>query len=120
MACTDKKLRDQHFDHFIQLYYDNLTQTIRLCGSKPNGLFQLSDLQQQLRQFGKFGLIMAPLLMQVMVSDAKDIAKVDDMANSMGTDKEMTSFAVLTDASREKYRQRLGDSIDDVKRWGWL
>lgn len=120
MTCPDKILREQHYEQLLRVYYENLAQTIRLCGSDPERLFPWTNFLEQLRQFGKFGIVMAPLLLQVMVSDPKDIFLVDDMANAVGTDKEKSSFAVLTAESTEKYRQRLGDSIDDAKRWGWI
>lgn len=58
---------------------------------------------------------MAPMVLQVMVSDLEDILATD----AIGVDGNL-SFAVFTAASRKRYRQRLGDCIDDAKRWGWI
>lgn len=65
---------------------------------------------------------MAPVLLQVMVSDPKDIPHVDEMAN-VANDEATTkngTFAVLDAPTKEKFRKRLVDVLDDAKRWGWL
>lgn len=60
-TSTDKQLRDAHLDEFLQVYYSNLVRIVRATGSDPAILFPEAELHRQLRLFGKYGVMVAPL-----------------------------------------------------------
>lgn len=123
MTSTNKQLRDKHYDHLIGIYHENLTGIVEACGSRLQRPFRLDDLHEQLRMFGKFGVAMAPLLLQVIVSDPSMISNLDEMAEaaeSADADSELASFATFDEESTRNFRQRLGDVIDDAKRLKWI
>lgn len=121
MSSTDKALRDRHYDEFIRIYYDNLAQTIRKCGSVPEQLFTFADLQSEFKKFGKYGVIMAPCLLQVLVSDPSNIVDMNVLANCDADDGSANkNIANLDENSLVKYKQRLSDVIADAKKYGWI
>lgn len=120
MSSTDKALRDRHFDEFIRIYYDNLAQTIRKCGSKPEQLFTFADLQSEFRKFGKYGVIMAPCLLQVLVSDPSNIVDMNVLANDADNSSANKNIANFDEKSLQKYKERLTDVIADAKKYGWI
>lgn len=119
MSSTTKALRDRHYDDFIRIYYKNLSDIIRACGSEPDKLFTFTDLQAQLREFGVYGVVFAPMLLSIIVSEPKNIANMDELSENMDDDipKDMATF----DASSEiAFKERLRDVIADARTYGWI
>lgn len=117
MSSTAKPLRDKHFDEFLQIYYNNLANTLRACGSDPESLFSFENLQDQLKEFGHFGVTMAPMLLSIIVNDPSNIVQMDDFAENMDEHKTMAKF---DKKSEERYVSRVSDVISDGKSYGWL
>lgn len=119
MSSTTKPLRDRHYDEFIRIYYKNLSDIIRACGSEPEQLFTFADLQAQLKEFGIYGVIFAPMLLSIIVSDPKNIASMDELAETMDDDSPM-HMATLDESSEIAFKERLRDVIDDARTYGWI
>lgn len=117
MSSTAKPLRDKHFDEFIQIYYTNLANTLRACGSDPESLFSFENLQDQLKEFGHYGVTMAPMLLSIIVNDPSNLVQMDDFAESSDEKKTMAKF---DDKSKGLYISRVTDVISDAKRYGWI
>lgn len=117
MSSTDKPLRDKHFDEFMQIYHTNLASTLRACGS-DHKLFTFADLQDQLKQFGKYGVTVAPVYLQMMVNNPDNIKEMDSFAGQDENEpKEMASF---DETSKTIYMERLIGVISDAKAQGWI
>lgn len=118
-------MRDPHYDQLLRTYHTNLAAVVRACGADIAKVLPFEQLQQQLRQFGRYGVVMAPILLQVIVSDASQLANMDEMAlqlsqaNSAEMQKEV-EIAQFDEATVLLYRKRLGDVIDDALRLGWF
>lgn len=126
-SSTDKRLRDAHLDELLRLYHANAARMIeQVCGTAAGDTpaFTFEQLHAELREYGRYGVLMAPILLQAMCADGEQIVDMDDMAgrlngSELGKEEEM-QFAQLEGAALERYRQRLVDVIDDALRWGWL
>lgn len=114
-------MRDAHLAEFLQIYYTNLADVIRATGSDPDVLFPKSELQQQLRQFGIYGVMMSAYLMPVTIADPSEFFDIEDIAVAMGKESgEMVLFAKLTDPGRnQEFVQRLKDVLADARHYGW-
>lgn len=117
MSSTTKELRDQYFDEFLQIYHSSATGIIRLCGSDPDELYTFNDLQNELKEFGIYGVLMAPFLLQIIVSEPKNIVDMDSYAENFG---ESTEMATLDDESEPRFKKRFTDVFHDAKRYGWI
>lgn len=122
-SSTDKALRDQHYDELLAVYYRNLVLVVQTCGSDPEKLMPFAELHEQLRRYGRFGVLMAPLLLQVIVADENSVKDMDEMSHEISKDEvdgNKISFTEFNAKSVATYRQRLGDVIDDCLRLGWI
>lgn len=84
-------------------------------GSDSQNLFTFKDLEDQLRQFGKYGLIFAPILIAVMVSNSGDILDMDTIQE----DSKANGLATLNEKTKILYKQRMSSAIQLVIRSGW-
>lgn len=122
-SSTDKAMRDRHFDELINVYYQNLANVVRHCGSDVERLMPLAEFQNQLKTYGRYGLVMAPLLLQVIVSDPSSVVDMDEAALELSkpeAERKKLEFTKFSEESLAVYRQRLGDVIDDAKKFGWI
>lgn len=121
LTSTDKSFREAHFQELLQTYYLNLANIIRATGSDPNELFPEAELQRQLRQFGVYAVMLAPMMVQIMIADSSEIGNLDDMADTMAMGNDETGpLTHLSPAKRIEYVNRLKDTIADARRYGWL
>lgn len=119
-TSTDKPFRAAHLDELLNVYYTNLAHTIRATGSDPDVLFPEAELQRQLRLFGGYGAILAPIMMSIVIADVSEITNVDEMAEKMATGAGNSgTMAMLSDAKARAYAQRLSDVLADIRRFGW-
>lgn len=122
-SSTDKALRQQHFDGLLRIYHQNLSTVVQACGSDVERLLPFAELQKQLRQFGRYGVVMAPLLLQAIVSNAETVVDMDELAVELSkpkADQKQVDFVRFDPDSVAKFTKRLGDVIDDAKLYGWL
>lgn len=76
-ACTDKKLRDEHYDDLIKHYHKTLTERTAELGSNIEKLYPFSVLQEQLLKFGRYGMAIGIMLLQFLLSDATEIPDIN-------------------------------------------
>lgn len=82
-ACTEKPLRDAHFNEFMQIYYDTLAQFIRDYELDPAVLYPEAIFRQQLRQFGVYGYCMSAFAVPFFVSNASELPDLDKVSEAI-------------------------------------
>ncbi|KAK4884224.1 hypothetical protein RN001_000495 [Aquatica leii] len=115
-TCTDKSLRDQHYEDLIKAYYKSLCNFLQQLGSDPNTLFPEEVLQQHLRKFSVFGLIMAMQVTWLTLNVPKDDFYDIDAATTGDIDKVVDNF---NKPNTEKYNLRIRDIILDYFKFGY-
>lgn len=115
-------MRNKYLDDFLNCYYSNLARIIRATGSDPDVLFPAEELQSQLRQFGVYGVIMAPIVLQVLLADSSEITDIDDVAESILQNADVASKPIsnLSGAKTDELALRLRDVFADARQYGWL
>ncbi|XP_037052185.1 uncharacterized protein LOC119085789 isoform X2 [Bradysia coprophila] len=116
MSSTNKQVRERYYD-LLQVYHNSLSNLMLKLGSDPDKWFTFDDLIGQMKTVGKFGVIMAPTLLEVLVSDPKNIVDLDDITKDSKT---VTEFATLDASESKLYKERLRDVIKDAVRFGWV
>lgn len=116
MSSTNKKVRER-FDDLLEVYHKSLSNLMRKLGSDSNKWFTLDDLINQLKTVGKYGVMLAPCLLQIIVSDPKNIMDMDGITKES---KDITEFATLDELTANEFKQRLSDVIKDAVRFGWI
>lgn len=82
-----------------------------------------AELENQLRRFGRFGVALAPMMLQAILSDASHVVDMNEVAQEMAkpdADRKQIEWGKFDQETVAKYRERLGDVIDDAKRFGWI
>lgn len=115
-SSTDGKLRADHYDKLIKIYHNALSNTITKLGSDPEKLFSFNDLLGELKRFGRFGLLFAPVMLQFITSKASDIPDMDEFAediknNTKTMDESIQAFT--SSSTLDEYNQRVRDVIKD-------
>lgn len=116
MTSTNKQVRERYNDLLTE-YYDAFSRLTRQLGSDPEKWFSFDDLRNQMREMGKFGVHLAASFIEVLVSDPENIVNLDEITKDS---PKLTEFAVFDEKATELFKRRLGDVIDDAKRFGWV
>lgn len=120
LSSTDKELRDKHFDDFIQVYYKSVADTIRKCGSDPDKLFTFENLQEHLNKFGKFGVVLAPLLCEIWVADPANIKDMGEYFNEIHAGQSSEGLSKFSESSEKAFKKRLDGVFEDATKYGWI
>lgn len=116
------KLRNEHFDDFIDIYYDSLESTLNKLGSDARKLFTYDNLQDQLRKFSKYTMYLAPIMIGIMTTDTNNVPDVNEMVHRLELlTKDPTANVKLDDFFEENdvYRYRMSNMIRDLVRMGF-
>lgn len=116
------ELRNDHFDDFITIYYSNFQTTLNKLGSDASKLFTFENLQDQLRQFSKYVMFLAPIMIGIMTTDMNNVPDVDEMVHRIEVlTKDPTADINLDDSFEENdaYKHRMSSVIRDMDRLGY-
>lgn len=87
-ASTDKPFRDAHYKELLKIYHSTLSKLLERLGENPEVVFPFEALEKQLKKFGRFGLIMAFMLIPTMNIQSQDVPDLDEVAKDMKDDVE--------------------------------
>lgn len=114
---TDKQARDANYDDWLQLYYEQLSTSIRQLGSDPNVLYSRDDFMNGLKLCGNFPFIIAPTCLFYRYTDQDDLEK---MRNLSEAEQENTSIKEIDEAYKDCYKKRLTDLLDHFYSLGYF
>lgn len=121
MTSTTTDLRTKHFNNLISLYYKSLNATIKMCGSDPEQLFTFEQLQKQFKKFSKFGVLISPILIKLIISDPNNIRNVDEFAEKLDTKTDDSKIlAKLDNDSSIVFKERVTGAISDAYKYDWI
>lgn len=119
--CTDKALRDKHYDELIKIYYQSLTEFLNHLGCETQ--FSFSTLLEHLKQFGKSGIISgccAVPLLYLKGDDMEDMAETLQNLDPNEMDKILDLFVEMNKDIIEDINGRIRDIIQDGICYGYL
>ena len=93
-----------------------MSELITKLGSDPTKLFPFDELKNQFKLVGIYGALMATILLQVIVSDPKNIA---DM-NEINENTEAFDFATIDNSSETTYTNCVSSALQDAIKFGWI
>lgn len=119
-SSTDKAFRDKHFETLLQTYYASLSQMISRLGSSPKDLFTYEDLQSELRKFGEYVLLCAPMVIRIKVANAKDVRDLVEYSDVIETDPSVDLFLDFDEKTQLEYSRLVNEVVDDLIRYGFI
>lgn len=126
-TSTDKRLRDVHFEDLLQIYHNALSGLIRRCGENPDKLFPYEALKQQLKDFGRFGMVMSMMVLPVISMKPHEIPDIDKTSelfakHGMNTEDNPELQAIMQqfEESAKKSNGRIKDVVIDTIAYGFM
>lgn len=118
-SATNHQLRIKEYENLLRIYHTAFSKIVKKLGSDPEKLLSFDDLLSQLKKFGKFSLIMSPVLLQIMMADAKDVPNMDDLSQDMNNSDKKVSLVRGFDAETQiMFNERIRGLMTDVTRLG--
>lgn len=119
-TATDKPFRDQHYEKLLKTYYSSLSDSIRKLGSDPDKLYTYENLKDQLRKFGKFALLCAPMIISLCVAGPNDIGNLDDWTEFLDKGEEPDLLRPYNEDTQQKYSTLINDLVTDLVNYGYV
>jgi hypothetical protein len=115
-------MRAKHYDELLNIYHRSLKETLDHLGGDTMTQFPFTAFLRQLKQFGKFGVIMASFMIPMLTTSNDQLPDMDFMAENMTNpdpavmEEMMKSFMQGSQGANERIREVLLDAI----RYGYL
>lgn len=89
-------------------------------GSDPAKMFPKDELNRQLQKFGKFGLVMAIMVLPMFMSEVEDLPDMDHACETISNDPKMGAEIFKFERTHSRYAIRMRDIIKDMDRLGYI
>lgn len=120
-SCTDGDFRRKHYEEMIDLYYSSLSTMVAKLKHDVNELFPRSALDDQLLEFGHYGILMGMFLVPMMCTQAEELPDIEAMAKRMKETEQLNeSFFKATESNKDAYSKRMSDVVKDCIRYGYF
>ena len=120
-SCTDEDLRANHYDDLLKTYHQSLRELLDRLGGDTESQFPYSALLQQLKQFGRFGVLIATMMIPMLSMKNEDLPDMDLMAENMSKDpKAVEEMMKGMGKGNDFYKVRMLAVIMDSIRLGYL
>jgi hypothetical protein len=117
-------LRAKHYDELLNIYHRSLKDLLDHLGGDTMSQFPFTALLRQLKQFGKFGVLMASFLIPMLSTKNEDLPDMDYIAENMKleeTDPEKAQELMKAfENKNDGYKPRMRDALIDAIRLGYL
>lgn len=77
-------------------------------------------MQEHLRKFGKYGLILATVILPMLAMEKGNSLNLDGMADNSDNCEDMQIFDTFLSKSRDKFETRLRDVIVDMIQFKYV
>ncbi|KAH8379313.1 hypothetical protein KR009_004172 [Drosophila setifemur] len=127
-TCTEKQLRDEHFDSFMNAYYDTLGQKLATCDLIVEEIYPRSVFNRQLKMFGVYGLIMGAFSLPFFVSNGDEVLDIDIVSEAIqdlsASDSDepkyqelIEEFEMLNERTLPIFKRRLIGIVKDIVKY---
>lgn len=89
-------------------------------GSDAETLFPFEALLSELQKNGRFGIMMATMLLPLLTSVSEDIPDLDDLSEQMNRGESLDGDLFKFDKTEEIYKTKMRDIIVDMHKLGYI
>lgn len=120
-CCTDKDTRDEYYTSLIQFYHESLYKLLQKFGENGNNYFPYTKLEEHLKMFGRFGLLMSLCLVPFTTIPPEELPDMDKAMEEMVSNNN-GDIAMLKAAEKnsERVESRIRDIVLDMENYGYL
>lgn len=119
-TSTDKTLRDKEYSNLLMCYFDSLSTTVELLGSNPSELFTFGNLNDEMKKYGNYALMLAPLIIQVSQAESSEISKLDEMFDkAVKGERHLELVTSLSENGQLEFDRRLNEVFEDIVNLGY-
>lgn len=123
-TCTSGEMRANHFDELLQDYHNSLRNLLDKLGGDTQSQFPFTAFLQQLKKFGKFGVIMAMFVIPMLTTKTEDLLDLDFYAENQedihkDPEKLKSMITGLTKPGAN-YVSRMKPTLLDLMRFGYI
>jgi hypothetical protein len=123
-VCTDGPTRANHYNELLNLYYDTFETTLNNhLGGDAARQFPKPEFLRQVKRYGKFGIVMATLLIAMQTAPKGKLPDMDYMADNMQRNQDpremLQVFSNLT-IDNKAYEERMRDTLMDAFEYGYF
>ncbi|KAG5670236.1 hypothetical protein PVAND_000513 [Polypedilum vanderplanki] len=116
-TSTTKELRDKHYQEFLDIYYEILSNFIKRLNLDPEKLFPRYIFDEHLKKFGKFGLYMGILCLPAVTSNAEDTPDIDAISEKL-SEKQNGEKLSIDFVPSERCMERILGVYEDMYNFG--
>lgn len=118
-SSTRKPLRDKHYDELLNVYYTSLSEMVSRLGSDPEKLFRFSDLQTELKAYGKFAMLTGILLQPFVHLQQDDVIDMEEYAELVLKGEAANLFRKDSDKRNVEYSKAVNEILIDIISYGY-
>uniref|UniRef100_A0A182K9B0 CHK kinase-like domain-containing protein n=1 Tax=Anopheles christyi TaxID=43041 RepID=A0A182K9B0_9DIPT len=116
-CCTDGEFRRKYYHEMIDVYYSSLSTMLAKLQHDASQLFPRAALDEQLRVFGRYGILMGMFLVPMMCTRNEELPDIEALAHKMTQTQQLDeSFFKTTEDNREAYATRMRAVVQDCIR----
>ncbi|KAJ8926046.1 hypothetical protein NQ315_009901 [Exocentrus adspersus] len=97
----------QDFEHYLQVYHDSLSDTLRAFGCDPDKLFPFRELKNDWKKYCKLGFMMGIMIWKIKYTKQSEVKDMSDIVE----DKEAARQAYYTGYDKKAFNEVIGDLI---------
>ncbi|XP_017767832.1 PREDICTED: uncharacterized protein LOC108556296 [Nicrophorus vespilloides] len=117
-TCTSKELRDSHLQEMLQVYHKSLTDFLRQFSLDTEKVYPYSILQDHMRQFSAYGLMMTIMVTHLMMSEGDE---TPDLENADLTDHAGFESSFIYESKNEAlFGERIRDVVIDMAAQNYI
>lgn len=103
----------------FKIFAYSYTFVFRL-GSDPEKLFPFELMQDHFQKFGKFGMIMAAMLLPMLTATGGHSVDIDSLCDGIKEGKDIDAEVFISDESRQRLVNRLRGVVIDMVHLGYI
>lgn len=117
-SATDKSFRAEHYRSLLNVYHSTLSTNIKKMGSDPEKLYSFDKLENDLKKYGKYGLIVSSLLLELCIADENQVIDANEYCDRLYRNEECNLFTNFDDNAT--YQILVNDVVEDFFEYGYF
>ncbi|XP_058058525.1 uncharacterized protein LOC131209465 [Anopheles bellator] len=123
--CTDEELRAHSYHRLLNVYYNILGVHLHRLSGNVERQFPRSAFRDQLKRFGRYGLVMSFLVLPIICTPNDELpdtdSAIEDLMKEISGGTGTGDFTYgTTEKAATRYKERMSGTIRDVIRLGYM